>query len=219
MCGIAGMMTRGGLDEGSQDLLKRMTRMLYHRGPDGEGYYFDDHVGLGHRRLAIIDLDAGKQPMCNEDQSVWVTFNGEIYNYLDLRKDLLAKGHRFKTESDTEVIVHLYEEVGEQFPEQLRGMFAIGLWDKHARRLILTRDRVGKKPLFYSTVGDSIYFASELKSLLHVPNFNRDIDWQALSDYFSLLYVPAPKSIFKSVRKVKPAHTLVFDGKGVREIC
>jgi len=121
------MMTQGRLAEGADELLKRMTRTLQHRGPDGEGYYFDEHAGLGHRRLSIIDLDAGKQPMSNEDESVWVTFNGEIYNYLDLRKDLIAKGHRFKTESDTEVIVHLYEEVGERFSEQLRGMFAIGL--------------------------------------------------------------------------------------------
>jgi asparagine synthase (glutamine-hydrolysing) len=219
MCGIAGIVTNGRLADGAQDLLKRMTRTLYHRGPDGEGYYFDAQAGLGHRRLSIIDLDAGKQPMCNEDESVWVTFNGEIYNYLDLRKDLLAKGHQFKTESDTEVIVHLYEEVGEQFSEKLRGMFAIGLWDKKTKRLILTRDRVGKKPLYYSFIGDAVYFASEMKSLLHVPNFNRDIDWEALSDYFSLLYVPAPKSIFKSVRKLKPAHYLVFDGQGAREKC
>ena len=217
MCGIAGMMTRCRLGDGSQDLLKRMTRILHHRGPDGEGYYMDDHVGLGHRRLSIIDLDAGKQPMCNEDESVWVTFNGEIYNYLDLRKDLIAKGHRFKTESDTEVIVHLYEEVGERFSEQLRGMFAIGLWDKKARRLILSRDRVGKKPLYYAVIGDTIYFASELKALLLAPNLNRDIDMAALSDYFSLLYVPAPKSIFKSVRKLNPAHYLVFDKRGTSE--
>ena len=213
------MVTQGRLGEGERDLLKRMTRTLYHRGPDGEGYYFDEQAGLGHRRLSIIDLDAGKQPMGNEDESVWVTFNGEIYNYLDLRKDLIAKGHKFKTESDTEVIVHLYEEVGERFSEQLRGMFAIGLWDKKAKRLILARDRVGKKPLYYSFIGNTVYFASELKSLPHVPNFNRDINLEALSDYFSLLYVPAPKSIFKSVRKVLPAHYLVFDDRGVRENC
>jgi asparagine synthase (glutamine-hydrolysing) len=213
------MVTKGRLADGEKDLLKRMTRTLYHRGPDGEGYYFDQHAGLGHRRLSIIDLDAGKQPMCNEDESVWVTFNGEIYNYLDLRKELLAKGHQFKTESDTEVIVHLYEEVGERFSEKLRGMFAIGLWDKRVQRLILTRDRVGKKPLYYSLIGNALYFASEMKSLLHVPNFNRDIDFEALSDYFSLLYVPAPKAIFKSVRKLKPAHYLVFDDRGARETC
>ena len=219
MCGIAGMVTKGRLADGDKDLLKRMTRALYHRGPDGEGYYFDEHAALGHRRLSIIDLDSGKQPMCNEDESVWVTFNGEIYNYLDLRKDLLAKGHQFKTESDTEVIVHLYEEMGERFSEKLRGMFAIGLWDKKAQRLILARDRVGKKPLYYSLIGGALYFASEMKSLLHVPNFDRNIDFEALSDYFSLLYVPAPKSIFKSVRKLKPAHYLVFDGRGLRETC
>jgi len=212
-------MTKGRVGEDDKDLLKRMTRTLYHRGPDGEGYYFDEHAGLGHRRLSIIDLDAGKQPLCNEDESVWVTFNGEIYNYLDLRKDLITKGHQFKTQSDTEVIVHLYEEMGELFSEKLRGMFAIGLWDKKAKRLILTRDRVGKKPLYYSIVGDAVYFASEMKSLLYVPKLNRDIDPEALSDYFSLLYVPSPKSIFRSVRKVKPAHYLIFDDRGVRQHC
>jgi asparagine synthase (glutamine-hydrolysing) len=211
------MVTRDRITDGGQELLKRMTRAMYHRGPDGEGYYFDEHAGLGHRRLSIIDLDAGKQPMCNEDESVWVTFNGEIYNYLDLRKDLIAKGHQFKTESDTEVIVHLYEEIGARFPEKLRGMFAIGLWDKKAARLMLTRDRIGKKPLYYCFVGNALYFASEMKSLLHVPNFNREIDFEALSDYISLLYVPAPKSIFKSVRKLKPANSLVFDEHGIRE--
>ena len=219
MCGIAGMMTPGRLFDGAQPLLKRMTRTMYHRGPDGEGYFLDQHTGLGHRRLSIIDLDAGKQPMCNEDESIWVTFNGEIYNYLNLRKDLLAKGHHFRTESDTEVIVHLYEELGERFVEKLRGMFAIGLWDKKAERLILARDRVGKKPLYYCFIDNVLYFASEMKSLLLVPHFNRDIDLEALSDYFSLLYVPAPKSIFKSVRKVRPAHYLVFDGGGLKERC
>ena len=219
MCGIAGIVSRGRIAEEDHDLLKRMTRTLHHRGPDGEGFYFDEHAGLGHRRLSIIDLDSGKQPMSNEDETVWVTFNGEIYNYLDLRKDLIAKGHKFKTESDTEVIVHLYEEIGEKFPERLRGMFAIGLWDKKASRLILTRDRVGKKPLYYAFAGDAVYFASEMKSLLHVPGLSRDIDAQAVSDYFSLLYVPAPKSIFKSVRKVKPAHYLTFDERGMRERC
>src|SRR5262245_2772918 len=219
MCGIAGMVTIGRLTDCDKNLLKHMTRALYHRGPDGEGYYFDEQAGLGHRRLSIIDLEAGKQPMCNEDGSIWVTFNGEIYNYLDLRKDLVAKGHQFKTESDTEVIVHLYEELGETFSEKLRGMFAIGLWDKRVKRLILTRDRVGKKPLYYCVIGGALYFTSEMKSLMQVPGFNREIDYEALSDYFSLLYVPAPKSIFKSVRKLKPAHYLVFDDRGTRETC
>jgi asparagine synthase (glutamine-hydrolysing) len=219
MCGIAGIVTSGRLGEGDSELLKRMTRALVHRGPDGEGFYLDEQAALGHRRLSIIDLDSGKQPMCNEDESVWVVFNGEIYNYLDLRKDLIARGHKFKTESDTEVIVHLYEEVGEKFSESLRGMFAIALWDKKRRRLVLSRDRIGKKPLYYAFVRSAVYFASEMKSLLHIPGLRRDIDDQAVSDYFSLLYVPAPKSIFKSVRKVKPAHYLVFDDRGIRETC
>jgi asparagine synthase (glutamine-hydrolysing) len=219
MCGIAGIVTTRRLSGGDSDLIGRMTRVLHHRGPDGEGLYLDEHAALGHRRLSIIDLDAGKQPMCNEDETVWVTFNGEIYNYLDIRKHLIAKGHTFKTDSDTEVLVHLYEEVGEKFSEHLRGMFAIGLWDKKARRLILARDRVGKKPLYYAVIGGTVYFASEMKSLLQVPAITRDVDVEAISDYFSLLYVPAPKSIFKSIHKLKPAHYLLFDGSGMRETC
>jgi asparagine synthase (glutamine-hydrolysing) len=192
---------------------------MVHRGPDGEGFYFGDRVGLAHRRLSIIDLEGGKQPMCNEDGTVWVTFNGEIYNYLELRDSLSKKGHQFKTDSDTEVIVHLYEEHGAEFPKLLRGMFAIGLWDGSKRRLILCRDRLGKKPLYYGTVGGKFCFASELKALLEVAGFDRAVDYEALSDYFSLLYIPAPKTIYKSVRKVRPAHTLVVDEKGARESC
>ncbi len=218
MCGIAGIVSRAPFSDGDRETLKRMTRALVHRGPDGEGFYFDKKAGLGHRRLSIIDLDTGTQPMSNEDDSMWVVFNGEIYNYTDLREDLITKGHAFKTTSDTEVIVHLYEEHGEDFPKKLRGMFAIGLWDKNKQRLILTRDRLGKKPLYYAFINSSLYFASEIKSLFHAPGFKRDIDLEALSDYFSLLYIPAPKSIFKIVRKVKPAHTLIIDGENIRDI-
>jgi len=188
-----------------------------HRGPDGEGFYFDDSIALAHRRLSIIDLEGGKQPLSNEDGTIWVTFNGEIYNYLELREQLLQKGHRFATSSDTEVIVHLYEEKGEEFIADLRGMFAIGLWDGRNKRLLLIRDRLGKKPLFYAALKDSVVFASEMKSLLQIPGFPKELDREALVDYFSLLYVPAPKSIFRQVRKVRPAHYVVIDSRGVRE--
>jgi asparagine synthase (glutamine-hydrolysing) len=219
MCGIAGLITQAPLDDGDKEILKRMARTMVHRGPDGEGFYFDDRAGLAHRRLSIIDLEGGKQPMSNEDGTVWVTFNGEIYNYVELREALERKGHRFKTDSDTETIVHLYEEHGVDFPKFLRGMFAVGLWDRRERRLVLSRDRLGKKPLFYGRVGDNFYFASELKALLEAPGFQRDIDPEALTDYFSLLYIAAPKTIYKSVKKVRPAHTLVIDGSGMKELC
>ena len=217
MCGIAGIFSQSQIASGDRQVLKRMADVMVHRGPDGEGFYFDAHVGLAHRRLSIIDLEGGKQPLSNEDGTVWVTFNGEIYNYLELRELLLQKGHKFTTSSDTEVIVHLYEEKGDEFLADLRGMFAIGLWDARKRRLLLARDRVGKKPLFYATLGNRIIFASELKSLLQVPGVSKDIEPEALVDYFSLLYVPAPKSIYRQVRKVRPASFIIFDSQGMCE--
>ena len=217
MCGIAGILTKSQISEADHVLLRRMADVLVHRGPDGEGFYFDRSIGLAHRRLSIIDLEGGKQPLSNEDGTVWITFNGEIYNYLELREQLIQKGHKFVTSSDTEVIVHLYEEKGEDFVSHLRGMFAIALWDARNKRLLLTRDRVGKKPLFYAMLKDSVFFASEMKSLLQIPGFPKELDREALIDYFSLLYVPAPKSIFRHVRKVRPAHYVVIDSQGIRE--
>ena len=217
MCGIVGILAKSQISEGHKVLLKKMADVLVHRGPDGEGFYFDQSIGLAHRRLSIIDLEGGKQPLSNEDGTIWVTFNGEIYNYLELREQLIQKGHQFLTSSDTEVIVHLYEEKGEEFVADLRGMFAIGLWDARNKRLLLTRDRLGKKPLFYAVLKDSVAFASEMKSLLEIPGFPKDIDDEAIVDYFSLLYIPAPKSIFRHVRKVRPAHYVVIDSQGVRE--
>jgi asparagine synthase (glutamine-hydrolysing) len=217
MCGIAGILSKSPIDDCHKRLLKRMADVMVHRGPDGEGFYFDDRIGLAHRRLSIIDLEGGKQPLSNEDGTIWVTFNGEIYNYVELREQLVQQGHKFVTSSDTEVIVHLYEEKGDEFVNLLRGMFAIGLWDARNQRLLLIRDRLGKKPLFYAVLKNSLVFASEMKSLLEVPGFPKEIDHQALVDYFSLLYVPAPKSIFRHVRKVRPAHYVVIDAQGVQE--
>ena len=218
MCGISGIYNFKTSEPVSLHLLEAMTDTLIHRGPDGEGFYASGPIGLGHRRLSIIDLQGGNQPMTNEDQSVWVVFNGEIYNFGELRNDLIKKGHTFKTRSDTEVIVHLYEEHGERCLQYLRGMFAIAIWDRPKRILLLARDRVGKKPLFYLNDGSRIVFASEIKAILKVPDIPRDIDLEAVSDYFSLLYIPAPKTIFKQIRKLRPGHYLVVSESGVREV-
>lgn len=218
MCGIAGLFDPSGSGLVSAPLLKAMTDQMVHRGPDDEGFYVSGPVGLGHRRLSIIDLAEGHQPLTNEDGTVWVVFNGEIYNFLDLRKSLMAKGHVFKTSTDTEVIVHLYEEKGEDCFRELRGMFAIAIWDEPKRKLILGRDRVGKKPLFYHYNGSRIVFGSEIKAILQVPGISRDVDLEALSDYFSLLYVPAPKTIYKQVRKLLPGHYLTISNHGLKDV-
>jgi asparagine synthase (glutamine-hydrolysing) len=217
MCGIAGIYNFKTLEPISKGTLKAMTDTLVHRGPDAEGFYTSGALGLGHRRLAIIDLDGGHQPIANEDQSIWVVFNGEIYNFGDLHDELVKKGHTFNTRSDTEVIVHLYEQEGEQCFQRLRGMFAIAIWDGRSRTLLLARDRVGKKPLFYFHDGSRIIFGSEIKAILKDPGVTREIDPEAVSDYFSFLYVPAPKSIFKNIRKVLPGHYVVVSEHGLRE--
>jgi asparagine synthase (glutamine-hydrolysing) len=217
MCGIAGIFAKSGLTPDDQQALNRMSNALVHRGPDGDGFYIDGFIGLAHRRLSIIDLEGGKQPLANENGTVWVALNGEIYNYIELREQLFQKGHRFATSSDTEVIVHLYEDKGEDFVSYLRGMFAIALWDANTRRLLLVRDRLGKKPIFYGFAEDKLVFASEMKALLQVSTMSRDVDYQALVDYFSLRYIPSPKSIFRAIRKVRPGHYLVIDSKGCRE--
>jgi asparagine synthase (glutamine-hydrolysing) len=218
MCGIAGIFNVKEREPVSEDHLKEMTDTLVHRGPDDEGFYTSNSVGLGHRRLSIIDLSAGHQPMSNEDDTVWVVFNGEIYNYPELRALLEKKGHVFKTHSDTEAIIHLYEEEGEECFRLLRGMFATALWDERKRKLVLGRDRVGKKPLFYYYDGCRIVFASEIKAILKVPGICRDIDLEAVSDYFSLLYVPAPKSIYTKIRKLRPGHYLTVSERGLKEV-
>lgn len=205
MCGIAGFA--GSLNP---SLLDRMARRLAHRGPDDEGVYLDDGVGLASRRLAIIDLEGGRQPMTNEDRSLWLVLNGEIYNYRELRAELQARGHRFATASDTEVILHLYEDEGEECLNRLRGMFVFALWDRTAQKLLLARDRIGIKPLYYLIRGERLLFASELKALLAWDGWDREIDEDALLSYLTFLYVPTPATIFKSVRKLEAGHKLVF---------
>jgi len=215
MCGICGIFD---LDRCSlrPEIVHRMADTLWHRGPDDAGYHFEPGVGLGHRRLSIIDISTGHQPISNEDASVWVVFNGEIYNYMELREQLESKGHKFRTKSDTEVIVHLYEEVGEECFARLRGMFAIALWDCKRKQAILARDRLGKKPLFYLHQGPRLIFGSELKAV-SAGSEPGTPDLTALADYFTFLYIPAPKSIYCAVQKVRPAHYLVFSEHGIRE--
>ena len=187
-----------------------MTRCLVHRGPDDQGLHLSANVGLGHRRLSIIDLAGGRQPIYNEDGTCCIVFNGEIYNFHELRRGLIERGHALRTHSDTETILHLYEEMGERCVEPLRGMFAFAIWNERAQELLLARDRVGKKPLFYACDDQAIRFASELKSLLVDPAFRREIDLDALQDYLAFQYVPAPATIFRGARKLPPAHTLVW---------
>ncbi len=210
MCGIIGIYNLNHQPV-ENTLLRRMCNIISHRGPDDEGFYQNGPIGLGIRRLAIIDVAGGQQPISNEDGSIWIVFNGEIYNYLELRASLEQKGHHFKTQSDTETIVHLYEEQGIDCVCELRGMFAFALWDAKAQRLLLARDRLGIKPLFYAYNGQKLLFASEMKAILQDQNLDRQVDLSALKAYLAYLYVPAPKTILQGVNKLPPAHILVCE--------
>jgi asparagine synthase (glutamine-hydrolysing) len=210
MCGITGAVwtePQKAIDEAT---LRRMVTVLAHRGPDDEGTHCAPGVALGHRRLAIIDVAGGRQPMSNEDGSVWIVFNGEIYNFRELRRRLEGKGHRFKTRSDTETIVHLYEDEGLEFAQHLNGMFALAIWDASRRQLVLARDRLGEKPLVYRLEPGRLLFASELKSLLEVPGIPRELDPQALDAYLTYQYVPHPQTIYRGICKLPPAHVAVY---------
>jgi asparagine synthase (glutamine-hydrolysing) len=213
MCGICGLVSLNGAPV-DRSVLDEMSAALFHRGPDSEGVFVENGTGIAARRLAIIDLATGDQPLSNEDGSVTVIQNGEIYNYRELREELAGKGHRFRTQGDTEVLAHLYEEHGPAFADRLRGMFAVAVWDANRRRLVLTRDRFGIKPLYYRLTGDSLSFASELKALLRQPGFSREIDLDALEAFLAFSFVPAPLSIFRDVRKLPPGSTLVWDADG-----
>lgn len=209
MCGIAGIVDLKGRREIDTALLAAMNQVQFHRGPDEGGTFVEPGVGLAHRRLSIIDLSSGQQPLFNEDHSVVVVFNGEIYNFPALTEELKAAGHVFRTHCDTEVIVHAWEQWGAGCVKRFRGMFAFALWDKRRETLLLGRDRLGKKPLFYAHLPDGqLLFGSELKILLQYPGLPREIDPQAVEEYFAFGYVPDPKTIFRHVRKLPPAHTL-----------
>ncbi|MCS6862233.1 MAG: hypothetical protein NZT92_18160, partial [Abditibacteriales bacterium] len=201
MCGISGIIEyHRPID---REVLARMNNAMRHRGPDDENYYIADgngrgvSVGFGFRRLAIIDLSGGRQPMCNEDESIWIVFNGEIYNFLDLRPPLEARGHVFRTNSDTEAIIHLYEDYGSDCVQHLNGMFGFAIWDAKNQTLFLARDRMGKKPIYYVDTGKQFLFASEVKALLQHPDCPRELDTTALSKYLAYEYVPSPHCIFK----------------------
>ena len=211
MCGIAGFYLREG--KANQSTVRAMCDQIRHRGPDDEGYHVEGGCALGMRRLSIIDLSTGHQPMTNEDESVWVVFNGEIYNYQELRQDLIAHGHRFVTHSDTETLVHLYEEQGAEGLRRLRGMFAYAIWDARQRLLFLARDRFGKKPLYYAVLPEGIYFGSELKCL-QTAGVPTEIDAEALRLYFHFTYIPEPLTCFRAVRKLAPGCWLTYDASG-----
>jgi asparagine synthase (glutamine-hydrolysing) len=210
MCGIAGILYRDASRPVDQAVLKDMGDSIAHRGPDAEGFWSEPGIGLVHRRLSIIDLTGGQQPLGNEDDSVLVVFNGEIYNFQALRGDLESRGHRFRTHSDTEVLVHLYEESGARLVERLRGMFAFALWDRRRRRLLLARDRLGIKPLYIYRDSEKVLFGSELKAILACPGVARNVDEAALEDYLAYGMVSGTRTIFRQTEKLAPAHTLVL---------
>ena len=212
MCAISGILNYDSSKPIDPATLARMTDIMAHRGPDARGTFIDRNLGIGHRRLSIIDLAGGDQPIFNEDGSVVVVFNGEIYNHSNLAETLTGRGHRFRTRSDTETIVHAYEEYGERCVEHFRGMFAFALWDRINRKLVLARDRLGIKPLYYYEGADFLAFASEIKALLEIPGVRREVDPDALSHYLSLRYVPGPRTMFKNIFRLQPGHLLTSSG-------
>jgi len=215
MCGIAGF-SQFDQERASQQTLIEMGNAIFHRGPDAGAEYLDDNIALCHRRLAIIDLsDAGVQPMHSFDQRYVIAFNGEIYNFLELRENLISEGYQFNTHTDTEVILALYAKYGSDCLSHLNGMFAFALWDKQNKTLFIARDRMGKKPLYYHFDGKNIYFASELKSLLKLPQIPREVSNEAVYDFFAYQYIPDPKTIFSNVYKLEPGHFITLDSSGL----
>jgi asparagine synthase (glutamine-hydrolysing) len=216
MCGIAGYLTIPG-NRPDRALIEKMCHQIRHRGPDGYGAFCDDTAALGHRRLSIIDVAGGAQPLGNEDGSIQIIFNGEIYNFQELHADLVKRGHRFATRSDTEVMVHLYEEVGDRLPEYLNGMFAFAIWDQRKGRLFLARDRFGEKPLYYTTSisGMRFCFASELKALTVIPGFEQRLNPRAIADFLSFSYIPDPATAYEDVFKLEPGRSLMVTAKGL----
>jgi asparagine synthase (glutamine-hydrolysing) len=214
MCGICGIYDFRGAPVDTE-LLDRMTSVMAHRGPDGTGRFVAESIGLGHRRLSILDLDGGAQPMTNEDGSLQVVFNGEIFNFLELREDLRKSGHRFKTRSDTEVIVHGYEEWGTDCVQHFNGIFAFSLWDSKRRELFLARDHLGVKPLYYALLNHRFLFASEIKALIQANDCPREVDLESLGQLFSLRFVPSPRTLFRSIRKLPPGHWMRCNPNGL----
>jgi asparagine synthase (glutamine-hydrolysing) len=219
MCGICGVYNAGTQEPVPPQLIEQMTHLIAHRGPDDRGLHLDGPLGLGFARLSIIDLGGGHQPMCNETGDIWLVFNGEIWNYKTLRQELLSKGHQFRTHSDTETIIHAYEEYGTDCVARLHGMFGFAIWDGPRKRLLLARDKIGKKPLYYTRIDNDLVFASEIKSLLCHPRVKREADVQAMVDFLSVRYVPAPATLFANVYKVMPGHWLLYEDGRIHEEC
>src|SRR6266849_720376 len=215
MCGIAGILNINGVRPTRPELADMIVK-LRHRGPDGYGFYVDGDIGLAHARLSIIDLVGGKQPISNEDGTVWTVFNGEIFNYIELRASLLRSGHVFSTRSDTEVIVHLYEQYGEEFVHHLNGQFSIALWDTRRQKLILARDRVGIRPLFYTNAGGRLFFASEIKSLFAHTAIRRRINLPALGELFTYWSPLPPSTLFEGVLSLPPGHMMMVEAGQMR---
>jgi asparagine synthase (glutamine-hydrolysing) len=215
MCGITGIVRRDGAQI-DRELLARMNDAIRHRGPDDDGFYFSEGVGLAMRRLAIIDLKSGRQPIHNADRTAWIVFNGEIYNYRELRKQLEALGHTFYTDSDTEAIIHAYDEYGTDCPKHLRGMFALAIWNERDKSLFLARDRVGKKPLLYAWTSDQLIFGSEFTALLAHPAVSREVNYEAIHHYLSFISVPAPLTAYQAIRKLEPGHWLLWQNGEVK---
>ncbi len=212
MCGIAGLVTK---DKNKDKLVKKMSKRIEHRGPDGEGYYFDDDIALAHRRLSIIDLSTGDQPIYNEDKTIVTVFNGEIYNYQELRDELIKEGHKFKTKSDTEVLVHGYEAWHTDLPKHLRGMFAFAIYDKNKKELFLARDNFGIKPLYYAYMNDTFMFASEVKAFLDLPMFNKELNKDILQTYLEFSFVPTTETFFKGVYRLDAGTSLLFKNNNI----
>jgi asparagine synthase (glutamine-hydrolysing) len=212
MCGICGKVYFSKQRRVERNIIEKMNESIFHRGPDEGSIHIDENFGFGHRRLSIIDLNTGKQPISNEDEKIWIIFNGEIYNFQDLRNDLRKKGHIFKTKSDTEVILHLYEEMGVQCLSKLRGMFAFAIFDKRNNSLFIARDRVGIKPLYYSITPESLVFASELKALLFEPKLDKSVNNSAIIKFLSYTYTPGPDTVFKKIHKLQPGHYITLTG-------
>src|SRR4029077_18501771 len=214
MCGICGIFFANREWRVQGDVLARMNRRIVHRGPDDEGFFVEENVGLAMRRLSIIDVKSGHQPLSNENRDVWIVFNGEIYNHAELRSDLEAKGHQYRSRSDTETIVHLYEEYGRDCVKHLRGMYAFAIWDRPKRRLFIARDRLGIKPLYYRFDGRKLLFASEIKAILAHPGAAPEFNRSTLAEYLAFGYIPEAETMYAGIKKLLPGHTLEISEGG-----
>ena len=214
MCGICGIFYPGSEQNVDGDNLAKMNRQITHRGPDDDGFVVEGNIGLAARRLSIIDVSNGHQPIANEDESVWIVFNGEIYNHGELRADLQARGHRYRTRSDTETIVHLYEEYGRDCVNHLRGMFAFAIWDRRRQTLFIARDRLGIKPVYYRYEGGTLLFGSEIKAILAYPGVRAELNEAALAEYLAFGYLSGPETMFAGIRKLLPGNILEMDAAG-----